>query len=479
VNRVRVTEQSLSPGDILEFGPGGPSAQLVGMDDVGLTPTLDVSSRYTTARLFNAARARTEQQETGSGRMQRSLTTTREFMAMAYRQSSKRTRRATVALVAVVFLAFGAFVVWQQRGRAELRRALDEFAAALESERGSRTLLERSLATVQTRYDSLLAEVEQSRERLEESQQVSARNSRFVEDLTRTYSGGVALIVSSYGFREPSGTELLRYQVDSEGRPIPRMLPDGRMIPRLVFGGPGPPLTRQGSATGFLIDSTGWLLTNRHVARPWDFDEDMDFLRASGLDAQPTFLELRAYFPPGDQSTRLVVERTSDVVDIAVLRALDPDFQAPALPLAAEDARVPPGEQIVFMGYPTGVHNLLYRISSAERSEILQASGEDPVDLARELARRNLIQPLVITGSVSDTTGTEVIHTAGATGGGSGGPLFGSDQVVVGIHYAAVRSPIQGDPFQTQRGVRIGFAWEVLPAVLQARLAKANRVERP
>jgi len=113
------------------------------------------------------------------------------------------------------------------------------------------------------------------------------------------------------------------------------------------------------------------------------------------------------------------------------------------------------------------VHNLLFRIPEAERTAILESTGQDPVELARELAKRDLIQPLVIGGSVSDTTRTEIIHTAGTTGGGSGGPLIGVDRTVVGIHYAAVRSPIAGDPFQTQRAVKVNFIWDVLPATLR------------
>ncbi len=86
------------------------------------------------------------------------------------------------------------------------------------------------------------------------------------------------------------------------------------------------------------------------------------------------------------------------------------------------------------------------------------------------MARLGQIQPLVTSGDISDTTDTEIIHTASATGGGSGGPLIATSGRVVAIHYAAVRSPIRGDPFQTQLGVRAGFAWELLPAWLRNKL---------
>ena len=116
------------------------------------------------------------------------------------------------------------------------------------------------------------------------------------------------------------------------------------------------------------------------------------------------------------------------------------------------------------------MHNLLFRVADDERNEILARIGDDPVDLARELGRLRQIQPLVTRGAISDTTGTELIHTASATGGGSGGPLMLSNGFVVAIHYAAVRSPIRGDPFQTQRSVRAAFVWDILPAELRNRI---------
>jgi hypothetical protein len=124
----------------------------------------------------------------------------------------------------------------------------------------------------------------------------------------------------------------------------------------------------------------------------------------------------------------------------------------------------------LLIGYPTGVHNLLFRVSREDRADILSTAGDDARRLAEELANRRLIQPLITNGSISDTTGTEVIHTAATTVGGSGGPLIDGQQRVVAIHYASVRSPAPGDPFQTQRGVPIRFAWSILPPSVRLRL---------
>ncbi len=126
----------------------------------------------------------------------------------------------------------------------------------------------------------------------------------------------------------------------------------------------------------------------------------------------------------------------------------------------------------MFIGYPTGVHNLLFRVADDERAEILRKTGEDSRGLAVELASRGLIQPLILNGSVSDATGTEVIHTAATTVGGSGGPLINLRQLVVAVHYASVNSPSPGDPFRTQRGVPIRYGWSILPLTVRRNLAR-------
>jgi S1-C subfamily serine protease len=336
----------------------------------------------------------------------------------------------------------------------------------LEAEQGTRAELERDLTDIQARYDSLLRTVEANEQELE----ARAASDGSGRNVAAEYSGGVGLIVYSYGFARRGTDELLRMQVDGQNQVMTRRDRIGRVVPIFDFGGAGEAMQRQGSATGFLVDSAGWVLTNRHVAEPWSTDDGLAMLRQDGWDVEPRFTTLQIYFPPGDRSYAMQVQRTSKQADVAILRTEEVPADVPVLQLAGERYLSPPGEEIVFIGYPTGVHNLMFRVPGEERSEILQQVGEGPVNLARELGRRNQIQPLVTGGSISDTTTTELIHTAEATGGGSGGPLITNSGSVVGIHYAAVRSPIEGDPFQTQRSVRITFGWELLPVEVRNKL---------
>jgi S1-C subfamily serine protease len=467
VNRERILQKTLEPGDIVEFGRGGPSAQFVMDTEAGMTPTLDLADKKTPDALRKLATSQTKQPVPTSTGSSRRFPSTRDFVSLVQR-NKRRALINTIGLVALLAVVSGV-AFWQMRQRGSLQDSLADFAMTLDAERGTRSVLERNLIDVQVRYDSLLDAVEGAERERRAAEAAAVRNVS-TRNVAARLSGGVGLIVYSYGFTRSGTNELLRYRTDAQDTPLTRFNSQGQIVPEVDFGGDGPPVQRQGSATGFLVDSTGWIITNRHVAQPWSQDDGLLGLRMQGWDVEPQFITLQIYFPPGNLSYPLRVAAVSDQVDLAVMRTSSRQIEAPVLPLSSDDHLVPPGEHIAFIGYPTGVHNLLFRVADDQRNDILTRVGEEPVDLARELARLGQIQPLVTAGDISDTTGTEIIHTAAATGGGSGGPLIATSGTVVAIHYAAVRSPIRGDPFQTQRGVRAGFAWELLPALLRARL---------
>jgi len=396
----------------------------------------------------------------------REISTTRDMVAVAVSRGAKN-RRALLVLAAVAALAIGVAFVWQQVDRAELERALGELSESLATERDSRSALEADIVTFQQRADSLQA-------LLAEEQQRVANDPRIDADAVRELSRGVALLVYTYGYAEVDGDRLLRYDVDDRGIVRFEPGPGGRPTPRLSFGGAGDPVQHQGTATGFLIDSAGVLLTNRHVAEPWARDEYLLFLRSRGQNVEGRFIDLRAYFPPGGQDYPLEVERVSRFADVAVARIVGTPPRPTVLPLAGAAGTAGPGDQLVLIAYPTGLRNLLYRENRAERERILQAVGTDDVRLlAAELASRRLIQPLITNGSISDTTSREVIHTAATTVGASGGPLIDLRRGVFAIHYASVRFSAS-DPFRTQRGVPIRYAWDILPLDVRRSLGRRN-----
>ncbi len=454
VNGLRVAEHALEDHDLIQFGAGGPGARFTLQTDSVGPPTLDQDEVARAVEKLKQTRPRSELMHKGRSVLD-PFTSTRELVVMAVR-GSKRTRRWLMAVAGVTVLGLGTIMVLQQVSRSNLQRNLAQLSLALTAERASRTALETTLGEIQTQADSLRAALAGEQVRL-------AGNPRLDAQAIRRLTQSVALIVFTYGYREQDGNRLVRFVVDDDGNTISTTATDGTLMPGITLGGPGPPIQRQGTATGFLIDTTGVLVTNRHVARPWEEDQQLQQLVERGVRLTGEFLEVRAYFPPGDVSRPVVVDRVSDSADIALLRIPTGGLGLPAIPLAPESSAAQPGDEFVLIGYPTGIHNLLFRVDRDQRDEIWQiVSGEDAQEVAAELARRRLIQPLLTTGSISDATKTEVIHTAATTVGGSGGPLVDALQRVIAVHYASLRSPTPGDPFQTQRGVPVRFIWSML-----------------
>lgn len=447
VNGEQVYEREVEDGDVIMLGAGGPTARFsIGTEH----DTVDVVPQ----------RRRT--QPSMALPPQPWARSTPQVVALALGRLQSLTRRRLTLLASVGVLTAVGVVVWQQRTRARLEQQFAELASSLGSEQAFRTALERNLANVGARADSL--------QRLLATASEPGGGPRGVAGAVRLreLARGVVLIVFSYGFVEPGGNELLRYVVDEMGQVILRPTPDGRGAPGIRFGGSGPVVQRGGTATGFLVDSAGRILTNRHVAEPWAYDDELNMMRAHGVIASGRLLQMEAYFPPGDRSFPLVVDVLSSEADVALMR-LSGVSGAPIVPLAPGTALVGPGDRLRLIGYPTGAYNLLFRVDEATRAEILSIVGEDTDRLIKELARRRLIQPLITDGSVSDTTGFEVIHTAATTVGGSGGPLLDESARVVAIQHASVLSPQRGDPFRTQRAVPVRFAWTILPKAAAVR----------
>ena len=456
VNGEKVTaERTLEHGDLVQFGAGGPGGRFLVGEEHDPMPTLDPHEMARASALLAATKA---PDKPGRGTDSARASTTRDMLTVAVKRGN-RNRWALLLLAAVVLVGIGTVFVWQHASRSELENALAELSASLATERSSRFALEADIASFQTRADSLQVLIAEEQRRV-------ANDPRIDTDAIRELAEGVALLVFTYGYAEVDGDRLLRFDIDELGMIRLDAGPGGRPVPSLSFGGSGDPVQHQGTATGFLIDSTGLLLTNRHVAEPWARDEHLAFLRSRGQNVEGRFIDLRAYFPPGGRSYPLIIEDISALADVAVASVVGPIPRSTVLPLSGGAGTTGPGDQLVLIAYPTGLHNLLYRVSRDDRQSILQTAGSDARMLAAELASRRLIQPLITNGSISDTTSREVIHTAAATVGASGGPLIDLRRGVVAIHYAVVRSQSPNDPFQTQRGVPIRYAWELLPAAV-------------
>jgi len=108
------------------------------------------------------------------------------------------------------------------------------------------------------------------------------------------------------------------------------------------------------------------------------------------------------------------------------------------LAIDTSKAGATPGEPIVLMGYATGLAALLARTDEETSQKILSSSGTDISQVLDELARRNLIRPLITQGHIGDVLSDKIVFDAQTTSGGSGGPLFNQQGKVIGVTFAVL-----------------------------------------
>jgi S1-C subfamily serine protease len=436
VNSQRVTERPLEHGDLIQLGPGGPTVRFVQETKPGMAVTVDVAAQ--------AERRAAELAAMASGTAP--VLTTRDLVAVTYYRLTQRIRGWVLVAAGVILLAVVGLVIWQRGDRSRLERQLSTLAADVARSRGG---LSEEMAALEARYAALRDLVASGGR----GPRVPGLSVNAVSEFTR----GVGMITVTYGFSRAGKQDLLRYELDSQGQVATTTSRSGESVPKVSFTGSGAPVQRTATATGFLVDSTGYLLTSRYITEPWVSDSELQRLRSGGVDLDGRIIEAHVYFPPGDRSLPIVVQRRSDSADVAVVRAVGKPG-VPFLALAADTSLMRPGDGLILIGYPADARGLLFRVDSTERNDILRRAGSGG-GLTAELARRGLIQPLVSDGAITTTTSEGITHTAGAAFGGGGAPLINGHRHVVGVQ----RTGTSG----AQQAARIRYAWEVLPAHIQ------------
>ncbi len=240
----------------------------------------------------------------------------------------------------------------------------------------------------------------------------------------------IMFLQGAYGFRERSSGRMLRKIVDDDGSPL--VTPIGQ--PLLSLEGDGPVAERLFTGTGFAVGDGRVLVTNRHVAQPWENDAIVESMANQGLE--PVMTKFITYAPGNKNASAVELVKMSEEADLAILQRKDAKEQIPGLKLA--DRQPDTGDEIIVMGYPTGLRSML--VQSGERfiDELLEAEDTGFWTVAARLAGNGFIAPLASRGIVSKMTPVTIVYDAETTQGGSGGPVLDLHGSVVAVSVAVL-----------------------------------------
>lgn len=415
VNGERVRARKLGDYDMIEFGESGPLSRFCLFDENG-------AARATTFEILKDAFAYL--------RVSRRPLVTRAIRALC--DIMRRLLRQTTILfrVSVILAIFGLFAVSYQQVRlnALLQQQLatstsrvNDFSRALARTK-EEALTPKDLQALRHEFGGQMSS---TADRLAELERRSSAGARIVAES----SPSVVFLQGAYAYREKTSGRMLRQIVDDDGRPL--ISPLGQ--PMLTLDGNGPVAERQFTGTGFILAGTNTVITNRHVAIPWETDTDnVEMLALQGLE--PVMLKFIAYLSVSPTHVAVDVLQTSDTADLATLRATGLPASITGLKLA--ETLPQPGEAVIVMGYPTGLRSMLAQSGDAF-VEMLQKTNDTGFwSVAARLAENGYVAPLASRGIIGQATEAALVYDAETTHGGSGGPVIGVDGAVVAVNSA-------------------------------------------
>ena len=413
VNGEQVRRFTLASGDVLEIGRDG-AVLRYRVYDAGVAPYKTMTQVFSDC--LDCAR-NSDRGPVGKAAMV--LTDVPKQMA------TQTTRTFRVGGLTILIL-LGSGTVLLARRSAQLEQRLAEELTRVE---GLAELLERTRTQVLTSEDlgdlfaQLQSSVSTAWDRLDALEERSGAEARVI----RTASRSTVFVQGSYGFVQPESSRPLRLVLGPGGRPIRNAAGE----PAISVEGEGPPLEVFLTGTAFVVSPDGLVLTNRHVASPWEFDTTARALLARGFDGRMT--RFIGYLPGVAGRFELELVSVSDEADLALLCCVI-SGEADYLPLA--DGPPEPGEAVLVIGFPLGIRALMAR-TSPEFVEGLRESGiTDFWEVAERLSRAGYVTPLASRGIVGQVTTQNVVYDAETTSGGSGGPVLSLDGQVVAINSA-------------------------------------------
>lgn len=411
VNGERVEELTLATGDVVEVGRGGPILRFR-LYESGMPAYKSVSEAFSDC--LDCARY-------GSRSL---LGRAGIFLASMPRELLTRTSPAFRSGVLAALLLLGGATAFLVHRSLELE---DRLAAEHLRVEGLRSLVDRSGAGAVTgsELERLRTEVRRTlataRSRLDSLEARSAAPPRVI---ART-SGGVAFLQGSYRFVDPRTRRALRIWLGPDGEPTV----DEKGNPSVVAGGDGPVLEPLFTGSAYLAADGGLAVTNRHLARPWEFDPAARALVARGF--VPVMSRFVAWLPGVDERLEVETVAVSDSSDVAVLRVSGVPEGRPVLPLATDPPG--PGEEVIVLGYPLGMRALMARAGTDFLGRLGREEALDFWEVARRLGSEGRIEPLASRGIVSQVNDDLVVYDAETTMGGSGGPVLNIQGQVVAV----------------------------------------------
>ncbi len=329
--------------------------------------------------------------------------------------------------VIIALVALGTIVYQQARVNALLQERITSGTAQLEelSQALARNREEAiTPADLETLRQELGAEVETAAERLTWLEERSTASARVI----RQSQNSVFLVQAAYGFRSKESEAMLRQVLGPDGKP--RISPNGLLM--LSLEGDGPVAERQSIGTAFAVRRSGILITNRHVAFPWEQDAIATTMSERGLE--PILLKLIVYAPGHPESLAASLRSASETDDLAILQAEAIPHEIAGLELSDQEPQ--PGQEIIVMGYPTGLRSLLAQAGS-EFVELLQKELDLGFwSIAKRLAEAGRIVPLASRGIIGRSGTENLVYDAETTHGGSGGPVLDINGKVIAVNTA-------------------------------------------
>ncbi len=414
VNGRKVHKAQLHHGDMIEFGEDGPMSRfrLCSAESPihwTISDVLDDSLAY----------LRTSRKPVG-------LRLSRAVLQVVRRLTLETTVLFRISVfLSLLGLAFVGYLQYQSNQLLQAR--LEEEAMRIEGVVASLAQTRQESITpgdLRALRHELNLQLTTHTERLADLERRSEAAARVIAKSFRS----VVFIQGAYGLRQKNTAKLLKHILGPDDKP--RMTSFGQ--PMLSPDGNGDPVEFQFTGTGFLLQGGKQIVTNRHVAQPWENGKVVKSFAARGYE--PEMLKMLVYHPGQIEPSEAQLSRISKQVDLAILQLSSAVTGASGLTISDE----PPdaGDEVIVMGYPTGLRALLAQ-AGAEFIKALEQEGKaDFWLIATKLASQGKIQPLATRGIIGQVATEAIIYDAETTHGGSGGPVLNHQGLVVAINTA-------------------------------------------